>query len=402
MSGLIEGRYVKPHKAARLSTEARCLAKLLKQLGNTEQATDALEEAARDLVNQGDIRGSKKALGKFQSLLQRELAWIRKGKNRGSESELAKSVERAFEASLREEPKKNRRRSAGGCSLAKVGTSKRRTAYNVFMSEYDATVEDTDDAAQGEESLKIVPLQRRPLDEGQKRASAGTHEHPNTSGSAHFDDVMTPPPTTAATTSKSSRATRAALISDSDSPVEGETQGEDEVDPELLLMELWDSLLETVHLHIASRTGKTRGAKTAWTAYRLAGPTTPLSTNVAQKVQKEFTSIYDGSIDDLDENRSAAVCSECRAYAVQRINSAGGSDLWLQINVGRSDCPEKKKPLHAEFVAMIPTESNLVALTVSRAASRSRFTPYVLSALEAALTCSIVGGYRAKGKSLHG
>ena len=82
--------------------------------------------------------------------------------------------------------------------------------------------------------------------------------------------------------------------------------------------------------------------------------------------------------------------------------------LWIQINIGRSlDTTDevqrsktggKKQKADNEFVAVIPQESNLVALTASRSPSRSRFTPYVLSALETALTCSVVGGYGAKGE----
>ena len=195
------------------------------------------------------------------------------------------------------------------------------------------------------------------------------------------------------------------MVSDSENDTL-ETQEAVDVDDELAMIDFWPVLMESVHLQVASRTTRTWGKQKVYEVYRLAGPTVPVS-NVEQvrgRIAREFLTLSAGAF-KTEGRRSYRHHEDCRVFIAQHRDS---NTLWVQINLGqpydcrnemnRSVTGEKKKKDETEYVAMLTPESNLIALTASRAPSRSRFTPYILAALESVLTCSVAGGYASGGK----
>lgn len=348
-AGIIGSRYTNPNrtdpsKSSLLPAETRNLSRLLKLIGDHDEAAAVLATC---------VKGKKLNGHSFLGELEKELSGLRrKGKDKNgwvenTEIEMANAVERAF------------------------------ASRNLKMSQRKPPPFTT----------RVV---RKAVDSVADEAT-----------------LLKPPPTTAGVLDQSSCAavTQLPLISDDS---EGAVAEEDNcraanVDHELAVIDFWSHFLEHVHLHVTSKTTRTRGRKKMYEVYRLAGPTLSVTNTeeIRSSVQKEYLAFYDGS---TDCGKAALRYSDCRVNAVR------GDDnyLWLQINIGRSFDPtdeiqrskktgRKKQKAATEFVAVIAPESNLVALTASRAASKSRFTPCVLSALETALTCSVVGGYNAKG-----
>ena len=141
----------------------------------------------------------------------------------------------------------------------------------------------------------------------------------------------------------------------------------------------WSHLLESVHLQVASRTTKVWGRKKIYEVYRLNGPATSHKTfeQVRLDVQRDFSAAYSGT--------------DCRSYALQREDGY----LFLHLVIGnpydytdernRSVSGEKKKKKGNEFVFIVKPGSSLMAVTASRAPSKSRFVKYVLTALDLAL-----------------
>ena len=217
------------------------------------------------------------------------------------------------------------------------------------------------------------------------------------------------PITTAAATEKPVTDSL-ALVSDTEDAASGYATAkpgygiEDDVDldSEFALMDFWSNLLEAVHLQVSSRTTRVWGRRKIYEVYRLAGPTTPVSDldQLRHKISKQFLAIYEA------RDRRMRQYGNCRVFAVQHADA-----LWIQFNIGRAfDCNDemnrsartggKKGKLGTEYLAIVHSESNLVALTASRAPSRAPFTSYVLSALETVLTCSVAGGYALERKLL--
>jgi len=195
-------------------------------------------------------------------------------------------------------------------------------------------------------------------------------------------DSMSPPITT-----RAKKATNAALVSDSSTAgSESETEGIDDLDISLNIKQFWGSLLEALHLQVASRTTSVWGRKKIYEVYQLTAPSSIEDSlnEIRKTVEREFCTVYHGVGED----------SGCRTYAVTSVNNS----LYIQVNIGkhydfndernRSVCGEKKKKADHEFTAIVSEGSPLIALSASRAPSRSRFTKFVLASLDAALTKS--------------
>lgn len=187
--------------------------------------------------------------------------------------------------------------------------------------------------------------------------------------------------------------TAAALVSDS-STAGGSDQEESTASQQLILpsettleqgiamRKFWAMVLESLHLQVASRTTKVWGRKKIYEIYQLTGAALIDDAEMLRKtVETEFRTIYHGG----GEHQSG-----CRTYALKR-----GAQYFVSINIGmwfdlqdernRSLSGERKKKKANEFLAIITPGESLVALTASRAPSRSRFSKFVLAALDAAL-----------------
>lgn len=148
---------------------------------------------------------------------------------------------------------------------------------------------------------------------------------------------------------------------------------------------VWARILEYLHLAVCTRTTKTWGRKKIYEVYQLCmGPVNVQGrscNDIANMVNAEFRSIYHGGGEDE---------SGCRVYCQEYENR-----LYIQVCIGksfdytdmrnRSLSGEKKKKKANEFVIVCEDGSDLVAVTASRAPSGSRFTHYVMTALELVL-----------------
>ena len=190
---------------------------------------------------------------------------------------------------------------------------------------------------------------------------------------------LSPPPMT---TKMAETTARAAVVSDSS------TAGSEEETESLLADEsisskrFWAFVLESVHLQIASRTTTVWGKKKIYEIYQLSAPCViQFPDDVAKALDREFRAVFHGGGEDQ---------SGCRTYALQ-----SGKFTYIQLNIGkpydfqdernRSLSGEKKKKKGNEFIAVLEHGSPLIALTASRAPSKSRFLQFVLTALDAAL-----------------
>jgi hypothetical protein len=184
------------------------------------------------------------------------------------------------------------------------------------------------------------------------------------------------------------KTSAAAMVSDcSTTGSESESEVMDDLDVSFHIKQFWGSLLEALHLQVASRTTRVWGKKKIYEVYELTANSTVEGSldDIRKSVEREFRTVFHGGGEDQ---------SGCRTYAVMSENGS----LYVQLNIGkqydfndesnRSICGEKKKKADFEFTAIINEGSPLVALSASRAPSRSRFTKFVLSSLDAALTKS--------------
>jgi len=397
---IIGNRYANPKKvdeadagASTLPAEPRSLHRLLKLLRDPDQAASVLTQCAAHQKLRLDLSRLRYQRNKRNSKKQEEGSssryyWVVEN----PEMEMAKLTQRTFE-NLKK--KKAAAMSKSKQSVISLQT-KKVTKRGILKPDADYDDDDLED-------MQLMP--------------------PPTRTTRIMPDVESPLVTATAPLVSSSSESEGAL-EEREEDGKPSAQQQVVVEQELAVMDFWNHLLEHVHLHVTSRTICTWGRKKVYEVYRLAGPTMPVlgSSNnnndgveaIRAAVQKEFLAFYDGT---TGSSKFDLRYSECRVYAaMQEIDSSGNDGdnnsnkiLWIQINIGRSldttdemqrssKTGNKKQKAGNEFVAVIPQESNLVALTASRSPSRSRFTPYVLSALETALTCSVVGGYGAKGE----
>ena len=261
--------------------------------------------------------------------------------------------------------------------------------------------------AQAVESALSTVLAKKPKDPKKlavnKSASEGGKRSGRRGDSLDAAGQMNPPQSDLSTPRTSARTNEIALVSDSEgitrhlSREEGEAM---DVDRQLAISDFWPNLIEAIGLQVASRTTSVLGKKKVYEMYKLAGPCMPVSDQqeLRQDISREFLKVFDES----NQGTRLTSQSECRVFSVKHEDPAA---LWIQINIGRPfdvrdqtrQGMQKNKDGY-EFIAMIAPESNLIALTASRAASRSVYTPYIIFVLETVLTCSVAGGYASGGK----
>jgi hypothetical protein len=169
-----------------------------------------------------------------------------------------------------------------------------------------------------------------------------------------------------------------AIVSETES--EG---GSDQSDIPLTISAFWAYLLEALHLQVVSRTTRVWGRKKIYEIYRLNGPATSTKSleQIRQDLQREFQTAYSGI--------------ESRTYVMKRDDDGF---LFLHLVIGkpfdysdernRAASGEKKKKKANEFIFIVQPGSCLMAVSASRAPSKSRFVKYVLTAIDLALATS--------------
>lgn len=418
--------------AASVSAQVRTLNRMLALLPSSEEASYVMRDSlsalsasssssASSLVSCENrlVRGIHKkmldsicpvvAKSKAKSPAKKKAA-CRKGEEI---MKMAQAVDRALETAFGDDD--NEEDESNSRTKHNVGKGRRKSAYNVFVSDYAQKKHATKSTRGG--FVQLASEAWKELSSSEKEDYEGIAERmERTLTAGRSDSVLMPPPAPRQTdgssmTKAAKQGSRTALISDSEDGIASATEEESEatetqLDKELVKMDLWANLLEAVHLEVSARTTRSWGKKKIYEVYQMAGPAMPVSNveDIRQRIQKEFLAVYDGSI--AQDNVRAIRYSECRVYATIRSDPLA---LWIQVNVGlssdlsdevnRSITGKKKQKAATEFLAVVTPESPLVILTASRAASRSPFTPYVLSALETCLTCSVAGGYASKGKN---
>ncbi|GAX17166.1 hypothetical protein FisN_10Lh012 [Fistulifera solaris] len=257
--------------------------------------------------------------------------------------------------------------------------------------------------AQAVESALSAVMTNKPKDSkvgtaGGRKASG---QRGNTSNPLGENTSSTSPPQSDfATPGVSTGTSEIAFVSDSEGVARHSSREDREVmdvDLQLAVTDFWPNLLEAIGLQVASRRTSTTRSKKVYELYKLAGPCIPVTDQqgLRQEISKEFLKVFHTS----HKGTRLIGQSECRVFSVQQEDSAA---LWMQINIGRPidvrDQILNKKGIEGnEFIILIVPESNLVALTASRAASRSIYTPYIMFVLETVLTCSVAGGYASGG-----
>ena len=405
-----------------LSPTARNLARLLKTLQEPDVALQALQDA---LKQQGTLQLSNDDLPPSQHSFQQYCIEL----SQAVELAHAKASRKHHGDDLSSPNKKNHPSSSYSSKRHKA-----KSAYVLFYEAYSR--QQQHDACEEVESAweslskqekQVFEEQATALENSSTISSLDTQDHrsgkggaPQTLSSLEQTYLVQPSPTTTEKRSSTRTTKVSALVSDSEDAGSSTESAADEanmnVDSEIAILDFWPVLLEAVHLQVASRTVRTWGKKKIYEVYRLAGPTTPVSDleQLRKKLALAFLTLYDGS---SREDKRCMRYRDCRVFcAMHHRGSEKNSEqhkattlpsLWIQVSIGRpmdvqdelnrSVTGEKKKKPGTEFIAMLEPESNLVALTASRAASRSTFTPFVLSALEMVLTCSVTGGYASKG-----
>ena len=183
------------------------------------------------------------------------------------------------------------------------------------------------------------------------------------------------------TNEKFTDAASIAMVSDSVSVSHGSRT---ERQPEALrtISAFWAYLLEAIHLQVVSRTTRIWGRKKIYEIYRLNGPVS------------HHKSLEQIRVDLLNEFRAIYSDIECRTYGLQRLDG----NIFLHLVIGppfdytdernRSQSGEKKKKKANEFIFIVNPGSNLMAVTASRAPSKSRFVKFVLTAADLALVAT--------------
>lgn len=145
----------------------------------------------------------------------------------------------------------------------------------------------------------------------------------------------------------------------------------EEPDEEFVRLNFWCQLVEAVQLQVCARGLRNR----PFAVYQLAGPVMSNLDQVRSKISKSFLSQYTG------KGRSHG---ECRVYQTRN-----NDKIWIQLNlghVGDSAVDFKLPGDNARFVVVLVPDSALAAVS----GTHSRLTKFVLSALEHALTCSVI------------
>jgi hypothetical protein len=372
-----------------LSPESRRLSGLLGLL-------DDSEEASLTLVESVSILPTSRQIKTFGSMLKSSIEKLRRHTweaLKAPEQEMAMAAERCFRAAfgLTQPPSQ---------PIEKKATRPPKSGYHLFCANYSAECTVGGNFGGRSAVLQQASQAWNNLPEAEKDVYERRAE--NQKGNS----LMELPNPTPQSTFSATVAT--ALISDSEDGTQTATgtlvptERTAQIKRDFQRMDFWNSFLEAVHLQVASRTTKTWGQKKRYEIYQLAGPVMPTESFklVRQQISKAFLALYDGS----RTNHVAQVRhSQCRVYLLEQ-----DGRMWIQVNIGRAldltdECSKssvsgrKKRKPDSEFIALVRPDHSLIALTASRTPSSSKFTPFVLSALEHALTCSIV----AKDEQLH-
>jgi hypothetical protein len=182
-----------------------------------------------------------------------------------------------------------------------------------------------------------------------------------------------------------------AVVSETES--EG---GSDQADAPITMSSFWAYLLEGLHLQVVSRTTRVWGRKKIYEIYRLSGPASSSKSleQIRRDLQREFQTAYSGI--------------DSRTYALKRDDDGY---LFLHLVIGkpfdysdernRAASGEKKKKKANEFIFIVQPGSSLIAVSASRAPSKSRFVKYVLTAVDLALATSEQSQGVQRGESKH-
>jgi len=328
---------------------------------------------------------------------------------------------------------------------------RKKTGYNVFFSEYTTKQQQQGDSPSSgsissyQSSVKIASRAWKNLSPKEKSRYDRRANISNSGGECPL--IVQTTAGTETTATELSGAAAVAMVSDSESASIGIASRVEEDEkhqletghgshPEQAATHgaMWASFLECVNLLVAAETASScvgiklrpRGKGITFELYTLAGPaaSTIDIRQVRNRIQTEFLSLFDGSGTVKWTRQARLAMRDCRVHAVmnrkplcaseQSSSSSSTSScaiersLWIQINVGQSEYADEvndvqaaiflpgmtvaKKSRHCmgvEFIAIVVPESNRIALsrTSGGVASRSRYTPLVVSALEAALTC---------------
>lgn len=173
-----------------------------------------------------------------------------------------------------------------------------------------------------------------------------------------------------------------ALVTEASVIADANEESSSESSPQLTKKSFWTTLLEAMHLQVLSRTTRVWGRKKIYEIFRLQGAVscTKSMEQLQKDIRREFNKVYCGA---YPEDRA------CRAYAKQ---SDGFIYLFLAIGKpydfrderNRAASGEKKKKKGNEFVFIVKPGANLVAVSASRAPSRSHLTKFALTAFDLA------------------
>jgi hypothetical protein len=256
--------------------------------------------------------------------------------------------------------------------------------------------------AQAVESALSAVLTKKPKDSKGTAGRKASGQRDTTSAPLDDDPSSTSPPQSDfATPGVSTGTSEIGFVSDSEG-VARHSSCEDrevmDVNMQLAVTDFWPNLLEAIGLQVASRRISKTRSKKIYELYKLAGPCMLVADQqeLRQEISNEFLKVFHAN----HQGTRLIGQSECRVFSVQHEDSAA---LWIQINIGRPiDVRDQTLNMKGnegnEFIVLIVPESNLVALTASKAASRSVYTPYIMYVLETVLTCSVAGGYASGGK----
>ena len=403
-----DSRNADRNRPTTLPAEARSLSRFLRLLQSPEVAADALLGALSALSSSDSMQEAalKRVKDQVSNSIRdmRQVGWSSFA-DRYAEYNMALAVESVLQDPASFIP-------LGNNSKNSEATRSKRWTNQKRLSKGSVVEDDNSD-----DSSKIFPNNRRTA---QSRAGGAPPSSPFSVSSLESGAKKKARETNAATINRQS----AVIVSDSSSielTEAGEEENQEEInntqtqqgladlldgeDEELIRATatkyLWATLLESIHLQVASLTTKVWGRKKIYEVYQLARPvqSTPSSvqelSTIRQRLEKEVRSACEGIVCDA---------SDCRVYTTLQSFPSNNTDkncapqqaMFVQFNLGktmdlqdesnRSKSGEKKKKAGSEYVAIIIPGTTLFCLTASRAPSRARYTPSVLATLENVLT----------------
>jgi len=406
-----DSRNAARNRPTSLPAEARSLSRMLRLLNSPETAANVLEQSLATLLQVASSSHEAAALEKAKSLVHQTIHQMRAAgwenlADRYAEYNMALAVE-----SVLQDPESFvGKKSVGNGTPKKPNQSKNNNVpKTVALSEQSQEGDSITDAS----SVVATGRNAHTLEVNDADLSASPF---SLSTGSKSNEQQQP------TTSHLIAAKRQlALVSDSSTVEADEASQEDDFIKESTeeteesgntdgaiqthsAGKLWSILLESLHLQIASRTTRVWGRKKIYEVYELARPVEDIGSPrelplLRERLEMECRTSLDGVLDDgacrvyvtmqpLLPNIAAADSSSSKQPQQQAlfVQISLGQLLDLQDERNRSVSGEKKKKAEKEFVALMVPGSTLFCLTASRAASRSRFCPFILTVLENVLT----------------